>query len=80
LKQYKYVPYVAIAPAARLHAFRNSDEAFSFNNQGKFIAKGLDRSKERAIKFHEWLTASRAAEERITALHGASRCGLCLAS
>lgn len=73
LKQYKYVPYIAITPAAHLHAFRSGDEAFSFNNQGNLIAKGLDRSKERAIKFHEWLTASRAVEERITALHGASR-------
>lgn len=73
LKQYKYVPYIAITPAARLHAFRSGDETFSFNNQGNLIAKGLDRSKERAIKFHDWLTASRAVEERITALHGAGR-------
>jgi hypothetical protein len=56
-----------------MQAFRNNDEAFTFNNQGNLIAKGLDRSKERSIKFHEWLTASRVVEERITFYHGASR-------
>jgi len=73
IKQYKYVPYVAITPAARLHAFRNSDETFSFNTQGNLVTKGLDRSKERAIRFHEWLAASRAVEERITFYHGVAR-------
>ncbi|KAG1872169.1 hypothetical protein F4604DRAFT_1513590, partial [Suillus subluteus] len=73
LKQYKYIPYIAITPAARMHAFRNNDEAFAFNSQGNLIAKGLDHSKERSIKFHEWLTASRVVEERITFYHGASR-------
>lgn len=73
LRQYKYVPYLAITPAARLHAARNGDEAFSFNTQGNIVAKGLDRSRERTIKFHDWLTASRAVEERITFYHGANR-------
>ncbi|KAG1891933.1 uncharacterized protein F5891DRAFT_1197230 [Suillus fuscotomentosus] len=39
LRQYKYVPYLAITPAARLHAARNGDKAFSFNTQGNLVAK-----------------------------------------
>jgi hypothetical protein len=49
IKQYKYVPYVAITPAAHLQAFHNSDEAFSFNIQGNLVANNLDCSKKWAI-------------------------------
>jgi len=73
IKQYKYVPYIAITPAAHLHAFRNSDETFSFNTQGNLVTKGLDRSRERSIRFHEWLAASRAVDECIAFHHGDAR-------
>ncbi|KAG1879814.1 hypothetical protein F4604DRAFT_1679395 [Suillus subluteus] len=73
LKQYKYVPYIAITPAVHLNAFCGSDEVFSFNSQGSLIAKGINHSKEKMIKFHEWLAASRVVEECITFHHGANR-------
>ncbi|KAG0691646.1 hypothetical protein DFH29DRAFT_785340, partial [Suillus ampliporus] len=69
VRQYKYIPYISVTPAARLYAFRSSEETFSFNSQGILMAKGLDRSRERSIRFHEWLTASRIVEERKAHLH-----------
>ncbi|KAG0692653.1 hypothetical protein DFH29DRAFT_882190 [Suillus ampliporus] len=73
VRQYKYIPYISITPAAHLYAFRSSKETFSFNSQGILTAKGLDCSRERSIRFHEWLTASRIVEERVAFHHGASR-------
>ena len=71
-KAFRYVPYVALTPAARQRAARGEEE-FTFNIQGGIVAKGLDRRNEKSISAVEWYAASHAAEELTSFYHGKSR-------
>ena len=63
-RTFKYVPYTALNHSA-CEWVTNGEEVFIFNEQGSFIAMGLDHCQKYNISMLNWLTASKTCKDHI---------------
>ncbi|KAJ7140480.1 hypothetical protein C8R43DRAFT_1017235 [Mycena crocata] len=75
-RDWKYVPYPALTPAAREVAARGDDEYSAvYVGEGgmTFRAKSVSRKNETSISSSEWHAAAELAEDKIHQYHGNER-------